>query len=101
MTDASSLASGWAFWAETFDVPKAEGDEDEETERFDRLGAASCRLVEPVAESDRDAPLVPFTACARRGVRESPPACAERCPPVLVGCAGWCSVLRIVDGARG
>jgi hypothetical protein len=84
MTDASSLASGWAVWAESFDVRKAEG-EDEETERFDRLGAASFRLEEPDAESDRDAPLVPFAERAGGGLGAPPLPLPERCPPVVVG----------------
>src|ERR1700722_1161570 len=37
MTDVSSLASGWAVWAEVFDEPTADEEEDERAERFDRL----------------------------------------------------------------
>jgi hypothetical protein len=61
MTDVSSLASGWAVWAEVFDEPTADEEEDERAERFDRLGAACSRLGELAAEPEPDAPLVPLT----------------------------------------
>jgi hypothetical protein len=99
MTDASSLASGWTVWAEVFDEPKTDEEEDEGPERFDRLGAARSRFGEPDTEAEPDAPLIPLpfdppadTSPRRRGERGP--------PPVLVG-EEWRAGLGIVDGARG
>jgi hypothetical protein len=97
MTDASSLASGWAVWAEVFDEPKIEEDEeDEEDERFDRLGAAISRFGEPDTEAEPDAPLVPLPLDPLADAPLRPRG--ERGPPPLVVGVEWRAGLGIVDG---
>jgi hypothetical protein len=76
MADAPSLASGCAVWAEVFDTPNSE----DETERFDRLGAARPRARELDAEPALDAPLIP--------VRSDRPATLSRGPTSPAGGVG-------------
>jgi hypothetical protein len=96
MTDVSSLASGWATWAEVFDGPEAD-EEDEGTERFDRLGAASSRFGEADPEAELDAPLVPLTIDPT-GAPSSRRGRGERGPPAVVIGVGWRPALGIVVG---
>jgi len=68
MTDALSLESGWAGCAEVVETPEEEDD----TERFDRLGAVSCVLGKAEGDAVADAPPVPWPFAVERGWARSP-----------------------------
>jgi hypothetical protein len=72
MTGALSLESGWAGCAEVVETLEEEDD----TERFDRPGAASCCVLgKPEGEAGdplTDAPLVPLAFAALRVRARSP-----------------------------
>jgi hypothetical protein len=68
MTDALSLESGWAGCAEVVET----AEEEDDTERFDRLGAVSCGLGKPEGDAVADAPLVPLPFAVERVSARSP-----------------------------